>query len=132
MSLEESPALRYYATLRCIDYLISGWYSPIHSLRVSEGLRRFVCVPLSSFRLGRMVKELIMIRKILPFVAWLALLSASLIAQTFRGGVSGTVNDASGAAVAGANVKLVSPDTGLTRESVTSSTGEFVFQDLQL
>jgi len=78
-------------------------------------------------------KELLMIRRILPvalLLAWLA--SASLIAQTFRGGVSGTVNDASGAAVAGANVKLVSPDTGLTREGVTSSTGEFVFQDLPL
>jgi hypothetical protein len=60
------------------------------------------------------------------------LASASLIAQTFRGGVSGTVNDASGASVSGATVKLVSPDTGLTREGITSSTGEFVFQDLPL
>jgi hypothetical protein len=34
--------------------------------------------------------------------------------------------------VAGAAVKLVSPDTNLTREGVTSSTGEFVFQDLPL
>ena len=60
------------------------------------------------------------------------LASASLIAQTFRGGISGTVTDATGAAVAGAAVKLVSPDTGLTREGITSSTGEFVFQDLPL
>ncbi len=74
-----------------------------------------------------------MIRRILPVVLLLALLaSASLIAQTFRGGVSGTVNDASGASVSGATVKLVSPDTGLTREGITSSTGEFVFQDLPL
>ena len=73
-----------------------------------------------------------MIRRILP-VALLALLaSASLIAQTFRGGISGTVADASGAAVAGAAVKLVSPDTGLTREGTTTSGGEFVFQDLPL
>jgi hypothetical protein len=78
-------------------------------------------------------KELVMIRRILPVVLLLALLaSASLIAQTFRGGVSGTVNDASGASVSGATVKLVSPDTGLTREGITSSTGEFVFQDLPL
>jgi hypothetical protein len=61
-----------------------------------------------------------------------ALFASSLIAQTFRGGISGTVGDASGAAVAGAAVKLVSPDTNLTREGVTSSTGEFVFQDLPL
>src|SRR5580692_442136 len=73
-----------------------------------------------------------MIRRILP-VAFLALLaSASLIAQTFRGGISGTVADASGSAVAGAAVKLLSPDTGLTREGVTSSSGEFVFPDLPL
>ena len=60
------------------------------------------------------------------------LAAASLTAQTFRGGITGTVNDAMGAAVAGAAVKLVSPDTGLTREGVTSSSGEFVFQDLPL
>jgi hypothetical protein len=57
---------------------------------------------------------------------------SSLVAQTFRGGVAGTVTDASGAAVARAAVKMVSPDTGLTREGLTSSTGEFVFQDLPL
>ena len=74
-----------------------------------------------------------MIRKNIAVVSLLALLaSASLIAQTFRGGISGTVTDPSGAAVAGAAVKLVSPDTGLTREGITTSTGEFVFQDLPL
>ncbi len=57
---------------------------------------------------------------------------ASLVAQTFRGGVAGTVTDSSGAAVARAAVKLVSPDTGLTRESLSSSAGEFIFQDLPL
>jgi hypothetical protein len=78
-------------------------------------------------------KELLMIRRILPVVLLVTLLaSASLVAQTFRGGISGTVNDATGAAVAGAAVKLVSPDTGLTREGTTTSTGEFVFQDLPL
>ena len=58
--------------------------------------------------------------------------SAQLFAQTFRGGVTGTVTDASGAVVASAAVKLVSPDTGLTRETTASSAGEFVFQDLPL
>jgi Carboxypeptidase regulatory-like domain len=72
-------------------------------------------------------------RRILPVLLLVTLLSSvSLMAQTFRGGVAGTVNDATGAAVAGAAVRLVSPDTGLTREGVTSSTGEFVFQDLPL
>jgi len=60
------------------------------------------------------------------------LAAASLTAQTFRGGITGTVNDATGAPVSGAAVRLLSPDTGLTREGITSSTGEFVFQDLPL
>jgi hypothetical protein len=74
-----------------------------------------------------------MIRRTLFVLLLLSsLATASLTAQTFRGGVTGAVNDASGAAVVGAAVKLVSPDTGLTREGVTSSTGEFFFQDLPL
>ena len=74
-----------------------------------------------------------MIRKILPVALLLTLLaSVSLIAQTFRGGISGTVADATGASVVGAAVKLMSPETGLTREGTTTSSGEFVFQDLPL
>src|SRR5580693_7464824 len=74
-----------------------------------------------------------MTRRMISAVLLAAFLaSLPLVAQTFRGGISGTVSDASGAAVAGATVKLMSPDTGLTREGITSSTGEFVFQDLPL
>lgn len=60
------------------------------------------------------------------------LLSAPLFSQTFRGGVTGAVADSSGAVVSGAAVRLISPDTGLTRDTTTSSAGEFVFQDLPL
>jgi len=74
-----------------------------------------------------------MTRRILSLVLFpLLLASAPVIAQTFRGGIEGTVSDPTGAGVAGAAVKLASPDTGLTRESTASSTGEFVFQDLPL
>src|SRR5271170_2269070 len=74
-----------------------------------------------------------MIRRIFPVAFLLALLaSASLIAQTFRGGISGTVSDPTGASVANASIRLTSPETGLTREGVTTSAGEFVFQDLPL
>ena len=74
-----------------------------------------------------------MIRRTIAVASFVALLaSTSLIAQTFRGGIAGTVSDSTGAAVAGAPIKLVSPDTGLTREGISSSTGEFVFQDLPL
>jgi Carboxypeptidase regulatory-like domain len=52
--------------------------------------------------------------------------------QTFRGGISGTVVDQSGGAIADTQVKLVGTDTGLTRVDHTSSAGEFTFQDLPL
>ena len=68
--------------------------------------------------------------KVVPILALLA--SAPLFSQTFRGAIGGTVTDASGAIVTGAMVKLVSPDTGLTRDVASSSAGEFVFQDLPL
>jgi hypothetical protein len=55
-----------------------------------------------------------------------------LPAQTFRGGISGTVTDATGAVIANAKVILVGTDTGFTRDSVSTSAGEFAFQDLQL
>ena len=74
-----------------------------------------------------MVRRLTFVVNALTF-----LVSAQLFSQTFRGGVSGSVTDASGATVTGAAVKLVSPDTGLTRDTTSSSAGEFVFQDLPL
>jgi hypothetical protein len=53
-------------------------------------------------------------------------------AQTFRGGISGTVVDQSGATIAGATVKLLGTNTGFTRTDQSTSAGEFVFQDLPL
>jgi hypothetical protein len=73
-----------------------------------------------------------MIRRLTSVMIALAFVSAPLVSQTFRGGIAGTVTDASGAAVAGVPIKLVSPDTGLTRDTISSSAGEFVFQDLPL
>lgn len=50
--------------------------------------------------------------------------------QAESGVISGTVLDASGAAVPGASVKLSRTDTGLTREATTGATGEFQFPSL--
>ncbi len=58
--------------------------------------------------------------------------SISSQAQTFRGGISGTVTDPSGAAVAGATVKGTQTETNLTHVTVTSSAGEFSLPDLPL
>ncbi len=67
------------------------------------------------------------------YLLQLFLLGAALMqGQTFRGGVSGSVLDQSGATVANASVKLVGTDTGLTRTVQTTNAGEFNFQDLPL
>jgi hypothetical protein len=57
-------------------------------------------------------------------------LSAGLLAQTFHGGIAGTVTDASGGAVPSATVKLESPSTGLTRTATTNTAGQFSFPEL--
>ncbi len=73
-----------------------------------------------------------MIKNKLAVLPVLLVFTSCLLAQTFRGGVSGTVTDQSGAVVASANVRLTGTDTGLTRTEKSSSAGEFGFQDLPL
>ncbi len=68
-----------------------------------------------------------------PAIAGLFFLFSFLaVGQTFRGGISGTVVDSSGAKVTNANVKLTGTETGLTRDLLSSDAGSFVFQDLPL
>jgi hypothetical protein len=62
----------------------------------------------------------------------LLLLTPFAIAQTFRGGINGTVVDNSGASVPHAAVKLTNVATGVVSSTVSSSGGEFLFQDLPL
>jgi len=63
---------------------------------------------------------------------FLLCLSATLLAQTFRGGIQGTVTDSSGASVIGANVTVKSADTGLTRTATTNDQGDYLFTELPL
>src|SRR5262249_15309686 len=58
------------------------------------------------------------------------LLASTASAQTFRGGITGSISDPSGAAIPGASVQLVSEGTGLSRNQETTSTGDFTFSDL--
>ena len=60
------------------------------------------------------------------------LMSPRLQAQTFRGGINGTVTDQSGAVVPAAQVEATDTATGVAHTTITSSGGEFSFQDLQL
>src|SRR5205807_1177612 len=46
------------------------------------------------------------------------------------GSVTGVITDASGAAIAGAAVKLDHPATGLSRAASTNAQGEYLFADL--
>ncbi len=53
-------------------------------------------------------------------------------AQTFRGGINGSITDRTGAAIAQAAVTATNVDTAATVNSVSSSAGEFLFNDLPL
>ncbi len=71
-------------------------------------------------------------QRTLILLGLLTLLSTSSFSQTFRGGITGTITDASGAAIGGASVQAVNPATGLKRDSLSTNAGEFTFQDLPL
>ena len=57
------------------------------------------------------------------FALLVFIFTSAAVAQTFRGSIQGTVTDSSGAAVAGAQVKVFSPDTGLSRTITTNDVG---------
>src|SRR5258708_35754387 len=52
--------------------------------------------------------------------------------QTFRGAINGTVTDPSGASVPGATVKATETATNIDHTTITSSEGQFAFQDVPL
>jgi hypothetical protein len=72
------------------------------------------------------------------FAAWLLALAvlvalpATALGQTFRGGINGSVTDQSGAVVAGATVEATDTATNTSHKTISSSAGEFSFQDLPL
>jgi hypothetical protein len=65
-------------------------------------------------------------------LAVLFALPAAGFGQTYRGGINGTVTDQSGAVVPGASVEATETATNSSHKSVSSSAGEFSFQDLTL
>jgi len=52
--------------------------------------------------------------------------------QTFRGAINGTVTDPSGAVIVNAQVKATETATGIEHNTVTTSDGQFSFQDIPL
>src|SRR6476646_7829557 len=59
-------------------------------------------------------------------------LAAAASAQTFRGGISGRIADATGAVLPGVSVTVTNNATAVSRTTVTSTTGDFSVPDLQL
>ncbi len=64
------------------------------------------------------------------FVFAMLLSVPSLLAQTFRGGITGTVVDPQGASIANASVKLTNPATGSVVDGKSNGAGEFNFPEL--
>src|SRR5262249_32107348 len=60
---------------------------------------------------------------ILSTLSTIIMLGLPLAAQVDQAAISGTVTDSSGAAVQGAKIELISPATGLHRETTTNTTG---------
>ena len=69
-------------------------------------------------------------RRILVGSIVAVLLFATASAQTFRGGISGSVVDQKGGVIDGADVEIVNLGTGLPRSQKTTGTGDFTFSDL--
>ncbi len=70
---------------------------------------------------------------LVPKLGWLCgflLLTANLYGQVDRGALTGTVKDASGLGVPGATVTAFRDATGLTRTTVSSSTGAYSIPEL--
>jgi len=65
-------------------------------------------------------------------MAVLFALPAASFGQTFRGSIQGTITDSTGAAIPGAQVKIISPGTGLTRTVSTNDLGGYVASELPL
>ncbi|PYV66609.1 MAG: hypothetical protein DMG97_16165 [Acidobacteria bacterium] len=68
----------------------------------------------------------------LSVLLWLLLFSTSLLAQTFRGTILGTVIDPQGAVVAGAKVTVHNVNTGLERTTQTSADGSYSLPELPI
>ncbi len=59
-------------------------------------------------------------------------LPSNIGAQTFRGGISGTVTDSSGAVISGAQVTLTEDATNTVYKTISSSAGEFLFNNISV
>ncbi|HMF79414.1 MAG TPA: carboxypeptidase-like regulatory domain-containing protein, partial [Bryobacteraceae bacterium] len=64
------------------------------------------------------------------FLLFCVLAAGSLLFAQTQGAITGTVSDSSGAAVAGASVKVTNPATNATRTATTNDVGIYSFPEL--
>jgi len=73
-------------------------------------------------------------RRVFIALLWVSALALApqtvALGQTFRGGISGAVTDPSGAVVPGAQITAIDTGTNTEYKSVSSSAGEFVFNNM--
>ena len=74
--------------------------------------------------------SLLIIRKMFVLLFFGPLLMTPVLAQVDRAELEGTVTDQSGAAVAGADVKILAADTGIAQEQNSNSKGYYRFPGL--
>jgi len=67
---------------------------------------------------------------LLVATALLVALPTHIHAQTFRGGISGTISDSSGAVISGAQVTLTENATNTVYKAISSTAGEFLFSNM--
>src|SRR5580765_931595 len=72
-----------------------------------------------------------MFRKAFQFGLVMLVLAGTCLAQTGTTAIRGVVTDKTGAAIAGATVKLSNPAQGFERQTVTTAAGEYEFLVLQ-
>ena len=65
-------------------------------------------------------------------LAFVIVAAATLAAQTFRGGIVGTVADSTGTTVADAKIHAANVGTGLARDTVSAANGDYSFPELPL
>src|SRR5437763_322896 len=70
------------------------------------------------------------IRQILSYVLGTVILISVLSAQSGNGVINGTITDASGGVIPGARLILTAQETNISRETVSSSVGNFFFGEV--
>jgi hypothetical protein len=102
----------------------------IRRKRLTPGRKHYIRISAQHKGDPRMFRRLS--SKVISTLVVLLLLAHTAAAQNFRGGINGTVTDPTGAEIPGAKISAVASGTSAQYNSISSSAGEFLFQDLPI